>query len=119
MKYKAQLLCGEIIVLLRANEGMLAAADRYCDSHLCLDLAEYVDWLSLHGLQARFCRCPGVKGFWHRLKLQKITAGANQSLRDRDAYITRDCVDPVRLQALTEEITQFFINRWEKEENTS
>ena len=116
MKYKTQLLCDEIII-----EGMLAAADKYCDSHLCLDLAEYVDWLSFHDLQARCCRVPGVKGFCHKRKLQWITDGVNQALQSKGAYITRDCVDPVRLQVVEKEINEFFVNResGKEEKNTS
>lgn len=117
MKYKKQLLCGEIVVLLRGSEGMLAAADRYCDASPALDLDDYIDWIAQHGLQARFCRVPGIKGILHRWKLQRITNSVNQALQIRDAYITRESsVDPDRLQALEREINEFLTKR--KEEDT-
>lgn len=112
MEYRKQLFFGEIIFLLRGSEGMLAAADQYCDDHPALDLAEYVVWISQHGLQARCCRVPGVKGFFHRRKLQRVTDDVNQALRDRGAYITRESsVAPDRLRELTEEINQFIAAR--------
>lgn len=111
-EYGKQLLCDEIIFLLRGSRGMLDAANRYCDDHSDLDLAEYVVWISQHGLQARCCRVPGIKGFFHRRRLQRITDGVNRALQSRGAYITRESsVDPAQLQALTDEINQFIITR--------
>lgn len=90
MDHHIQCLGPDLLLLLCGDDGMLDAADQYCDAHDSLELAEYVDWIGQHGLKARMCINPNIKGIFYRRKLVKIVQGINDQFQQLGAFVTEE-----------------------------
>lgn len=87
MNFHVQILSEDIFMALQGNEGMLTAADRYCDARETLELSEYVDWLGSHDLRARLWMRPDIKGFFYRRQVKKAVQSMNERLQRLGALI--------------------------------
>lgn len=90
--FHIQCLGPDLILVLCGKEGMLDAADQYCDAHNSLELTEYLDWIGHHNLKARMCIAPGLKGIFYRHKLAKIVRTVNDRFRQLGAFVSEDDV---------------------------
>lgn len=92
MDFHIQCLGPDLILVLCGSDGMLDAADQYCDARDSLELAEYVNWIGHHNLSARMCIAPNTKGIFYRRKLSKIVRTINDRLRQMGAFVSEEDV---------------------------
>lgn len=92
MDFHIQCLGSNLILVLCGSDGMLDAADQYCDARDSLELAEYVNWIGCHDLRARMCIAPNTKGIFYRRKLSKIVRTINDRLRQMGAFVFEEDV---------------------------
>lgn len=101
MDYHVQRLGPDISALLYGCEGMLFAADQYCEDREQLELSDYLEWMASHGIRARLYVRNWVKGILYRRQLKKIVESLNGQLQERGALLTVDESSPEMIELLT------------------
>lgn len=90
MDYHVQRLGHDISALLYGCEGMLLAADQYCECRERLELPDYMDWMANHSVKAHLYVRKQARGPFHRLRVRQIVKYLNNQLRELDALLTVD-----------------------------
>lgn len=93
MDYHLQILGEGIYIVLYGSEGMMEAANQYCDTKDALELSEYAEWIGRHGLRARLCIRPEVKRIFFRRRVDKAVRESNDLLQRYGALIPECEID--------------------------